>query len=143
MNEKIVKEARDWIGTPFKSQGRVKQVACDCLGLIIGVAKNLNINASNGLPLSMYDQLNYNLKKQTVDLENLLESLLIKSDKLSVGSLVLIKFDAIPQHLGIISDHTHYGFGLIHSDIKTNKVVEHGLTEDLFQKIQHIYKFCE
>ncbi|MFN8911467.1 MAG: hypothetical protein ACK5V4_01705, partial [Alphaproteobacteria bacterium] len=109
MNEKIVKEARDWIGTPFKSQGRVKQVACDCLGLIIGVAKNLNINASNGLPLSMYDQLNYNLKKQTVDLENLLESLLIKSDKLSVGSLVLIKFDAIPQHLGIISDHTHYG----------------------------------
>ena len=34
----VVKEARTWIGTPFVHQGRTKGLACDCLGLMIGVA---------------------------------------------------------------------------------------------------------
>lgn len=33
----IVAEARAWIGTPYKHQGRVRGVACDCLGLVLGV----------------------------------------------------------------------------------------------------------
>ena len=30
----IVREAREWINTPFKHQGALKGVACDCIGLI-------------------------------------------------------------------------------------------------------------
>jgi len=33
----VVAEARTWLGTPFKHQGCLKGVACDCIGLIKGV----------------------------------------------------------------------------------------------------------
>lgn len=33
----IVAEARDWIGTPYRHQGSLKHVGCDCLGLVRGV----------------------------------------------------------------------------------------------------------
>jgi len=33
----IVAEARDWIGTPYRHQASLKQVGCDCLGLVRGV----------------------------------------------------------------------------------------------------------
>src|SRR5688500_298854 len=33
----IVAEARSWIGTPYRHQGSLKGVGCDCLGLVRGV----------------------------------------------------------------------------------------------------------
>jgi len=33
----IVEEARSWLGTPYHHQASVKQVGCDCLGLLRGV----------------------------------------------------------------------------------------------------------
>ena len=35
----VIAEARDWIGTPYRHQGRRKGVGCDCLGLLIGVSR--------------------------------------------------------------------------------------------------------
>lgn len=35
--EKIVDEARAWIGTPYRHQASLKGVGCDCLGLVRGV----------------------------------------------------------------------------------------------------------
>ena len=34
---KVVAAARSWIGTPYRHQGQLKGVGCDCLGLLIGV----------------------------------------------------------------------------------------------------------
>lgn len=34
----IAAEAREWLGTPFLWQGRLKGVGCDCKGLVAGVA---------------------------------------------------------------------------------------------------------
>ena len=33
----IVAAARGWIGTPYRHQGALKGVGCDCLGLILGI----------------------------------------------------------------------------------------------------------
>lgn len=33
----IVREARSWIGTPYRHQASLKGVGCDCLGLVRGV----------------------------------------------------------------------------------------------------------
>jgi NlpC/P60 family putative phage cell wall peptidase len=35
--DEIVAAARAWIGTPYRHQGALKGVGCDCLGLLIGV----------------------------------------------------------------------------------------------------------
>ena len=34
---RVVAEALDWVGTPYRHQGARKGVGCDCLGLLIGV----------------------------------------------------------------------------------------------------------
>ena len=38
---KIVSEARTWIGTPYRHQASLKDVGCDCLGLVRGVWRGL------------------------------------------------------------------------------------------------------
>ena len=35
--ERIVREARSWVGTPYRHQASLKGVGCDCLGLLRGV----------------------------------------------------------------------------------------------------------
>lgn len=37
----IVAAARGWIGTPYQHQGSLKGIGCDCLGLLIGVWREL------------------------------------------------------------------------------------------------------
>jgi NlpC/P60 family putative phage cell wall peptidase len=39
--EEIVAVARGWIGTPYRHQAALKGVGCDCLGLLIGVWREL------------------------------------------------------------------------------------------------------
>lgn len=39
--DRIVAEARAWIGTPYRHQASLKGVGCDCLGLIRGVWRTL------------------------------------------------------------------------------------------------------
>ena len=39
----IVRKAREYYGTPFHHQGRMKHIGVDCIGLLVGVAKELGI----------------------------------------------------------------------------------------------------
>lgn len=39
---RIVAEARDWIGTPYRHQASAKGAGCDCLGLVRGVWRALH-----------------------------------------------------------------------------------------------------
>jgi NlpC/P60 family putative phage cell wall peptidase len=46
----IVAEARAWIGTPYRHQGSLKSVGCDCLGLVRGVWRALCGEEPEGVP---------------------------------------------------------------------------------------------
>ena len=37
MNQRVIDEARSWIGTPYVHQASAKGAGCDCLGLLRGV----------------------------------------------------------------------------------------------------------
>jgi NlpC/P60 family putative phage cell wall peptidase len=39
---RLIAEARAWIGTPYRHQGSLKGVGCDCLGLVRGVWRAVN-----------------------------------------------------------------------------------------------------
>jgi NlpC/P60 family putative phage cell wall peptidase len=41
VSERIVAEARSWIGTPYRHQASLKGVGCDCLGLLRGVFRGV------------------------------------------------------------------------------------------------------
>jgi NlpC/P60 family putative phage cell wall peptidase len=42
--DKIIAEARSWIGTPYRHQASLKGVGCDCLGLLRGVWRAVHGN---------------------------------------------------------------------------------------------------
>ena len=48
--EEIVAAARGWIGTPYRHQGALKGTGCDCLGLLIGVWRELTGEGPGKLP---------------------------------------------------------------------------------------------
>lgn len=37
LRDRVVAEALDWVGTPYRHQASLKGVGCDCLGLVRGV----------------------------------------------------------------------------------------------------------
>ena len=37
IEDRVLAEARRWIGTPYRHQGHTRGVGCDCLGLVRGV----------------------------------------------------------------------------------------------------------
>jgi NlpC/P60 family putative phage cell wall peptidase len=48
--ELLVATARSWIGTPYKHQGALRGIGCDCLGLIVGVWRELGGEFREAIP---------------------------------------------------------------------------------------------
>jgi NlpC/P60 family putative phage cell wall peptidase len=129
---KIVTQARTWLGTPFKHQGRLKGIGVDCLGLIIGVLAELEINIS-GKNISQLDEQNYSMLPSGERLQNKLNQYLqkIEINQISAGDILLMQFTREPQHLAFVTNHPN-GFGVIHAYLQAGKVVEHSL-DDVWQ----------
>ena len=53
--EEIVRAARGWIGTPYLHQASLKGVACDCLGLLRGVWRELGETEPPKIPAYSQD----------------------------------------------------------------------------------------
>lgn len=112
----IIETARDWIGTPYKHHQSSKGVACDCVGFIIGVGKELDYPVP--------DFPNYYRSPEGNELINKLGSVLeaIDPDDSKVGDVLVFKnnFKGLPHHVGFLS----YNNRLIHADMRAGKIVE-------------------
>jgi cell wall-associated NlpC family hydrolase len=126
---KIVAQARTWLGTPFKHQGRLKGVGVDCLGLIICTLAELEISFT-GKNISEIDEKNYSMLPSGERLQNKLNQYAqaITNSQIMAGDILLMQFSGEPQHLAFATNHPN-GLGLIHSYLQAGKVVEHSLDE--------------
>ncbi len=125
----IVHAARGWLGTRFHHQGRLKKSATarggvDCLGLLIGVAGELN------LPFTQYDETSYSHYPDTERLRHHLTTLLqeISVESIEPGDILLFSIDGNPQHLAIVGEISGE-LSIIHSYAPARAVVEHVLDE--------------
>jgi hypothetical protein len=140
----IIRAARGWIGTPFHHQARVKGVGVDCIGLLVGIARELELTDDKGLPLADYDQPNYSPLpdgrglKTAVSL-HLLE--LASAGEASLGDVYLFRFQQDPQHVGILSELPDGAASIIHCYSNTGKVVEHRLNDTWRKLIVAAYRF--
>ena len=53
----IIIEAKEWLGTKWQHQASLKQVACDCVGLVRGVYRELtgiDVNISIDYPATWH-----------------------------------------------------------------------------------------
>jgi len=120
IREKIIEEARTYLGTPFVHQGRLKGIGIDCIGLIVNVGKSLDLLHNDNTTYGRYPDgvtLMAELRKYFIE----------KSiEKVQSGDVAVywLKNPDIPTHVGIVTD-----YGLIHTYADIGKVVEHKLTK--------------
>lgn len=151
----IVETARGWLGTKFHHQGRVKATkahsgGCDCIGLIVGVTKDLEMDSNifdpvtnRKLPLYKFDYNNYPKLPDGNMLRNALANCLeeITLDEVNEGDVILFRFEDEPQHVGIVSKYKSGGLGIIHCYASARKVVEHRLDETWLKRVVSSYSF--
>ncbi len=148
LRSKIVKQARTWIGTKYHHQGRLKKsVNCsggvDCIGLVVGVCKELGVADTDGICLTSYDRTNYSMQPEGEKLVKSISAHLcsVELTKMRVGDILLFKFWKEPQHVGILSKYSTGGFGLIHCNSTSGSVVEQPLSDTWIRMITHVYRF--
>lgn len=123
----VVAEARTWLGTPFHHQARVKGVGVDCAGLVIGVARSLDL-----VPAS-FDVTGYARNPDGKSLLAFCDEHMhrIERSEMQPGDILVLRWDHDPQHLGIVGDYLHGGLSLIHAlgvpGDKRSRVIEHRL----------------
>lgn len=148
----VVRAARGWIGTRFHHQGRVKasvgqRGGCDCLGLLVGVARELQLPArgNQGL-LADFDERDYGHLPDGGHLQAVLTRVLrpIAVEAMRAGDVLLLRFEQEPQHLAIVSDYPRGGgLGLIHALAANRRVVEHRLDALWRGRIVAVYRVVE
>ena len=57
--EQVVAKAREYLKTPFCHQGRIKNQALDCVGLLLCVGEELGLQDKEGRPVFGSDHLDY------------------------------------------------------------------------------------
>jgi cell wall-associated NlpC family hydrolase len=123
MQQQIITTARSFLNTPFVHQGRSKE-GLDCLGLLILIARNLNLKAKDGTPMHCHDNLCYSRTPNSQILYETLKHCLHEIDAPQLGSVALLNIAGNAQHLAIIGDYVECGFSLIHAYQTAGKVIE-------------------
>lgn len=136
--DRIVVEARTWLGTPFRDQQAVKGVGCDCLGLVVGVAEAIGFAAvGEDLRAAMrsYNPTRIDVALLKIGLRRHCERI----DAVEPGALLLWKVGkpSRPQHLAIATE----GGRMIHCWGKgPQKVIEVPIGHGRMELIDSIWR---
>jgi NlpC/P60 family putative phage cell wall peptidase len=130
----IVTEARSWLGTNYRHQGRRKGHAIDCIGFVWGVARELGYNAeipSNYMRSPKSQQVLDGCDKWLVRVER---------EELKPGDVLILWGDerGEAQHFAIVGEVSMRPT-MIHAWSKQKKVVEHGITD--FWRLRLVAKY--
>lgn len=100
LGDKVVAEARSWLGTPYLHQASKKGVGCDCLGLIRGVWRALYADEPEHVPAYSGDWAEWS--KHEPMLEAARRHFIELSQPIT-GALILFRWHnrAIVKHAGI------------------------------------------
>ena len=110
----VVREARTWVGVPFRHQGRDRN-GIDCVGLPIVVLKSLGITVPEFAPLDYPRQ-------PTTDLERRFLPSCTPLPDYVPGCAIVIKWQRSLMHIALYTDTDT----LIHVMERNKAVVEHG-----------------
>ena len=132
IRNKIVSEARTWIGTKFQHQGRTRS-GVDCIGYLNEIRNNV-FNLDEGLAKT------YSLRVPPTMAVAELKRRLIKINKSEAlpGDILLFRGLTNSVHLAILTDK-----GMIHSFMKFGKVVEHGFSAAWKRRLMGAFRFKE
>lgn len=131
----FVAEAREWIGTPFIHGQSLKGVGCDCIGLIVGVAKQFRLPAADRWLLDPrfhgYGRMPQPDKLLAACREYLIE---IPVSQAGFGQIMQYTFSKEPMHFAIISSDDPKR--VIHGYERAHGVVENGANTTFWKALR-------
>lgn len=122
--EKLLAEAKEWIGTPYHTRGRIKQGGCDCGTFLLGVVENVGFIEHIDLPYYSEDvACHCAVPRYLMKIKEYCNEVPIGSQK--PGDILVFQFagSKVPHHAGIVVDdnymiHSYTRQGVIYSNIK-------------------------
>lgn len=140
----IVQAAREWVGTPFRHQGRLQGQGVDCIGLVAGVARSLAL-----LPAAQIDAIEarhsgYGREPAKGMLERALDDVLVRVARADMqsGDVLLMRFVREPQHVAILDLEGEVPY-IVHAYQGVQRCVHHRLDEAWARRIVRAYCFPE
>lgn len=114
----IVSEARAWIDTRFHHQGRIKGAGCDCVGLVIGVARNVG--------LDVIDRQDYprRMAGRHLQREIMQQTDPVPRERVQPGDILVFEIDGMTHHVALVTE-VQPMLRMIHAYIWARRVVEH------------------
>jgi cell wall-associated NlpC family hydrolase len=131
----IVDAARAYLGTPWHHQGRLKGVGVDCIGLILGVAKDIKLGDFDKPKFRQYGRRPPRGPGMMAEFDEVCQ----RTDNPRIGDILVFWINPRnkrPQHCGIMTD-----IGVIHTFSEIGKVVEHRLDEKWKGRILQAYNY--
>lgn len=125
--------ARAWLGTPWHHQGALKDVGCDCAGLVMGVAREAGLA---DVSVSGYPRL-----PRGHELEGYCDAHMVRVPRqaLQVGDVAAFRYGGDPQHLAIIGEQSGR-LSMIHAHAPSRKVIETILAEPWLSRLALVYR---
>jgi len=136
VQNRIVQEARGYLGCRYRHQGRSRS-GIDCIGLPIEVAKT--VFAWD------FDITNYPRQAADETMLRLCQERLVSVPKaaLEPGDVLIMRFEN-QRHAGIVGDYPHPGeLSLIHAYAPRRKVVEARLDSVWLSRVLAAFRFPE
>ena len=138
--DEFIAEARRWLGTRWRHQGRMLGKGVDCAGVLTQTAR-----AVGPLPAETIDQLEaeihgYGRKPQADLIRRVCEKYMrrMPTAEAQPGDIALMRFGSEPQHLGILTLHDGT-LHLLHALALSRKVVEQRLDSVWRARVVHYY----
>jgi NlpC/P60 family putative phage cell wall peptidase len=120
----VVAEARTWLGTPYRHQGRLKGVSVDCAGLVVCVfqAFGLDVRDAEGYSRRADGTLLGHCESQSARVPSGLQD---------AGDVAVFHWNNSPVHLGILTAPDQ----VLHAYAINRVVCEHRLDEKWLRQV--------
>jgi len=138
IGEKVLMLAEAWIGTPYRHQGAVKEVGCDCIGLVRGIWRELYGQEPEAVPAYAPDWAERGGEDRLMNAAKRLFGGALPVTEAEPGDLLLFRWrpDCAAKHAGILAGPNHF----IHAYEQT-AVTRSVLAPSWRRKIAAVHRF--
>jgi len=129
--------ARQYLGVPFRHQGRNPSIAIDCVGLLVCAARDCGM-----ADVLSHDSTAYGTDPAHGILEGHLQAAFgpaLPVSAMQPGDVAAMFFEGAVRHVGVIAEHPD-GLGLIHTNSGVGHVTEARIDAKWLRRIAGVYR---
>ncbi|MHB0992678.1 MAG: NlpC/P60 family protein [Burkholderiales bacterium] len=132
----LIDEAVSWIGTPFHHNQSCKGRGADCVGLCMGIYKNLGAMAADYFPPAYSQQWHMHQNAEVlIHVLNTHKFVKVEGEA-RVGDIYTFRFGRVTSHVGICVGEREF----VHSYYALGRAVRQPLSGELAGRLSGVYR---